>query len=125
MKAWLIHYFYTHDMASQFDVDSCGVFAPFKLPPSKEAIAVMQERGIDISAHKSKPISATLINEADKIIVMTPEHKFSLQETAVVDESKILVLHIADPIGKGKVYYEKTFEDIQTKIKENINWIIG
>ena len=43
-------------------------------PPSPAAVAALGARGIDISAHRSRRLSAPLVNEADLILGLTREH---------------------------------------------------
>jgi protein-tyrosine phosphatase len=43
-------------------------------PPTDEAIAVMNEHGLDIIAHRSRPLSAATVADADLILGMTRTH---------------------------------------------------
>ncbi len=45
------------------------------MPASANAVAAMQELGIDISAHRSANIDADVLSEADLVLTMTEAHK--------------------------------------------------
>ena len=49
-------------------------------PATNEAITVTQKQGIDLSSHRAKHINANLLNWADIVLVMTPEHKVDILE---------------------------------------------
>lgn len=66
---------------AQHRVESAGVWAVDDYPASANAIAVMAERGIDITDHIAHTITAHDMAEADLILVMTREHEQVLQNT--------------------------------------------
>jgi protein-tyrosine phosphatase len=107
-----------------FSVKSCGVYAPLNMKASPDAVSVMQSEGMDISDHVSKNIDDDLAAEADKVLVMTGEHQFSLLSRYPQLKDKILVLDIVDPIGRGAKAYNETLNLIKAKIKENLSWIV-
>src|SRR5205823_2823196 len=51
-------------------------------PAAPEAVAVLQRRGIDISAHRSRRLSGPLVAGADLILGMTREH---VREVALLE----------------------------------------
>jgi protein-tyrosine-phosphatase len=60
---------------------SAGVWAVDDHPASDNAIAVMAERGVDISDHIAHTITASDVAEADLILVMTKEHDQVIRHT--------------------------------------------
>jgi len=54
-------------------VHSAGTMAWNASPPS-EAVTVMEEMGIDISSHRSRPLSVELVDRADVVLGMTRDH---------------------------------------------------
>jgi len=112
-------------LAHLFEVDSCGVYAPINMTASPDAVKVMKECGIDISLHRSKSISEEMVDEADKIIVMTKDHELAIRNAFKKIDNKIMVLHVSDPIGRGRSIYGDTLDEIKEKIKENIEWVLG
>ena len=64
------------------------------------------EKGIDISGHISRQITAEDIMSADKIICLSPSHKAALLSAGVKD-SKLFLLGggISDPYGGNFLIY--------------------
>ncbi len=60
---------------------SAGVWAEDGEPASKNAVATMAERGIDIGDHRSHSLSAEEIAGAELILVMTHEHARMVRQT--------------------------------------------
>ena len=81
-----------HEGGDGFDVVSAGT-RPTRLRP--EAVAAMQELGIDISAHWSKPVEAFAGREFDYVITVCD----SARESCPVFPAKTERIHwsIADP----------------------------
>lgn len=98
-------------------VDSAGVFAEIGKNATDEAINAMKKRGIDLTYHKTKPLTDELINMADIILVMTEAHK---QLISAVAPDKIYTLKeyaggegdISDPFGGDDEEYDRTADEI-------------
>jgi protein-tyrosine-phosphatase len=75
MAAGLLRQRLGHEgLDSRYQVDSVGVWALEGRAASPYAVAVMAERGIDISGHVAHTITADDIAEADLVLVMGREH---------------------------------------------------
>jgi protein-tyrosine-phosphatase len=61
------------------DVASAGTWAAAGEPATDEAILVCEARGIDLSAHRSRPLEREDIDDADVVLGMTSVH---IQEVA-------------------------------------------
>lgn len=98
---------------------SCG-FSCAGERASENAVAVMKEIGVDISAHRSKTVSRDLIC-ADKIFCMGESHKNALI-TAGVNPKNISVLGggISDPYGQSKEVYRKCRDEITEAINSSL-----
>ena len=106
--------------------------ASFKgMPPTQEAIQVMSEQGIDVSAHRSSPLSNAMIEEADLILVMEKRHKEDILNRGfgardemhllsefgrTEKEDKLVDPDVPDPIGKPLEFYRKVFAIIRESI---------
>lgn len=104
---------------------SAGIIASNGLPASPNAIKVMEEIDIDISDHKTSPLTRELVDDADIVFVMTQWHKlevigllekpgkeiYLIKELApeALDEN----LDIQDPIGKPAEVYRKCRDEIK------------
>jgi protein-tyrosine phosphatase len=54
-------------------IDTSG-FGPVGLPPIDEAVAAMERRGLDVSAHRSSPTTASVVEDADLILTAERDH---------------------------------------------------
>jgi len=56
------------------EIRSCGTHANEGDPASENGVTACQEKDIDISAHRSQPLSAELIEWADQVLCMEENH---------------------------------------------------
>ena len=102
---------------------SAGVSTYPGQPPSAHAVEVLEELGIDISQHRSKPLSEKVIDEADWIVAMTRSHLDSIIYLFPRAAEKVYLLRefepgapsldVADPIGMGLEAYRAAREIIR------------
>ena len=98
-------------------VDSAGVFALIGECAADNAILAMEKYDIDLSLHRTKPLTEELIDMADVILVMTEAHKI-LVESMAGDKVHTLLEYagsegdISDPYGGDMEEYEETAEEI-------------
>jgi protein-tyrosine phosphatase len=86
------------------DVESAGTAAMPGLGASGNAIEAMRQRGIDITGHRSRPITVDALLAADYIWVMTRSHLEALVRSAPEVAGRVALVDptgdaIADPIG--------------------------
>lgn len=82
-------------------------------PANENSVKVMAEKGIDISGHISKCITAYDIENADKIICMTNSHRQILISRGVQsDKIYVLADGIPDPFGHSCETYRKCRDSI-------------
>jgi len=107
-----------------FNVISAGVFAAGGMPASVEAVEAMKEYGVDLSSHRSQPISMQLIQEADVIYCMTETQCYVLSEMMPSAAEKIHRLSpevdIEDPMGMDSSAYISTAENIRYWLEQRI-----
>ena len=89
---------------------------------SLPAISVMEEYGLDITAHRAQPVTERIVNEADDIYVMSAMHKKILLDWMPSLEGKVKLLDpegrdIEDPIGGSLERYRKCAESINACIR--------
>jgi protein-tyrosine phosphatase len=53
---------------------SAGTNAVADIPPTDDAFAVMKDEGLDISAHRSRPVATDEVERADVVVTMTRAH---------------------------------------------------
>lgn len=66
-------------LAPDIQVGSAGTMDWSGQPAHEYAIAAMAERGLDLSAHRSRRLSEYLVDESDLIVVMTRNHGWAVQ----------------------------------------------
>jgi protein-tyrosine-phosphatase len=66
---------------SRYQVTSAGTWGVNGHPASENAVIVMAERGVDISTHRARTITAADVADADLILVMSREHLLLLEST--------------------------------------------
>lgn len=104
-------------------IDSAGLWAVPGNAASENAVEALSEMGIDLSCHRSKPLSNDLIEQADIILVMTSEHKsmlipYASDKTYTLLEYADMEGDVSDPYG-GDIYtYERTAQQIYEALKK-------
>lgn len=98
-------------------IESAGLFANVGGTASDEAIEALDNMGIDLTFHQTKPITEELIEKSDIILAMTQAHKELLKPMA---GDKVYTLKeyagdsgdISDPYGVDLEEYEETAKEI-------------
>lgn len=119
-------------LESRYEVRSAGTWATTGSPAAAYARQVMAERGIDISEHRSRDISAEDVAGVDLILVMTEAQREALLAEFPGARSKTYLLSemigkrydIADPYGSGRAYYEYCAEDLSSIIEVGFGRIL-
>jgi L-threonylcarbamoyladenylate synthase len=92
-----------------YKISSAGIMAAPGWQASPEAIEVCSAKGVDISGHRTTPISARLIEQSDYIFVMCEHHRKAVLENSPDAARKMSLLDtrdIPDPIGgSAKDYF--------------------
>ena len=111
------------------EVASAGTGAPREAPPTSYAILTMVEKGIDISAHRSRLMTREMSNEADLILVMERNHQRFIEQLDPSTRGKVFLLkqfdrqhmeedpEIDDPIGTELDFYRICGEILEKEIK--------
>jgi protein-tyrosine-phosphatase len=100
--------------ASGVEVESAGTAAADGAPAMPEAIAAARERGLDLDAHRTKALTPALVESADHILVMTPEHGRRVQD--LFPAASVTCLDVEDPIGRGAAAYEAAWQQLELSI---------
>jgi protein-tyrosine-phosphatase len=108
-------------------VSSMGVRGLESAPASAMAIKVCLDRGIDISAHRSRPLNIEELAAADIIFTMEPAQKEYVQLFSPSSRENTFLLgawpgkesaksRINDPMGGSEATYIKIFQTIEKHI---------
>ena len=101
--------------------ESAGVAAWDGQPATPEAVEAMREIGIDVSAHRSRKLTAEMAVRADVILAMTEGHRREIVFwiPAVKDKTFLVkgfgldkARNVADPIGLPVEAYRHTRDEL-------------
>jgi protein-tyrosine phosphatase len=117
--------------ASGWRVESAGTWAPEGQPAAEFSRQVMQERGLDISDHRSQSITRELMRAFDLILTMEENHKEALRVEFPEFAEKVYLLsemvgddhNIEDPIGRSKVEYQAAADELDRLITQGFQKI--
>lgn len=114
-KKWLAEKFHCNlDSIEQlgYKVFSAGVMASSEMPASAEAAEIARENGLDLSAHRSRPLDVALIRSCDWIFALGRSHRDRIVSWCpdVADRCRLLdeTGDIPDPIGADLDVYRRT-----------------
>ena len=116
-EGWL-----NHKLAGKgWVAESAGVAAWGGDPASPEAVEVMREIGIDISAHRNRPLTRALVNEAAIILAMTDGHRREIERHFPEAAAKVRLVKsfgaaptedVADPFGASADVYRHVRDEL-------------
>ena len=109
---------------SDVEVSSAGTSAWDGSPASDGALLVGMERGLDLSQHRSRLLTAEIVNEADLILVMSPSHLSRVKELDPDAKAHLLAgfasgregRSVQDPFGGDLAAYRDTVDDLEAEL---------
>ncbi len=116
-----------------FSVASAGVAAFPGCPASHDAVFVMKEIGINISSHRSQPVSESLVRRASLVFAMTESHLAELDSRFPAHRKKFFLVNefqksnrgIPDPIGQGQGVYRNCRDSLKSAVGEIANRLLS
>jgi protein-tyrosine phosphatase len=95
-----------------FQVLSAGLAAMMEGPAAEEAVAVAADYGADLSRHRSRPLTADLVAQADYLVAMTHSHLLAVgdQYPHLGPRPQLFSPEgedVADPIGCDQQAYQE------------------
>ena len=110
--------------APGISVDSAGLSAMVDYEADATGQAVARDRGIDMSEHKAKQVTRSLIGQSDLILVMDDEHLSRLHRKYPDSRGKSFKLgklkgdkNIVDPYLKSQSFFELVFNEIDEAVE--------
>jgi protein-tyrosine phosphatase len=90
-----------------------------------EAVATLEEKGLDLTGHVSQPLSDRLVEHADLILTMTAGHREAVIARWPTVRERVANLSlsgqdIADPIGGSEEIYRQCAQQIEAEIKARV-----
>ncbi len=114
-------------------VDSAGTWALDGEMAAKNSRQVMAQRGLDISGHRAKTVSAELLEEYDLILTMEQGHKEALRIEFPAIAGRVFMLGemagtlnpIDDPFGQSLPAYEAAAKKIDQMLAQGMRRIVA
>jgi protein-tyrosine-phosphatase len=94
-------------LADTTSVESAGMETADGMMATEEAVTVMREFGIDISAHRSRVLDRLNLADYDLIVALSPRIAQHLTLARNVLRQRVRVLDIQDPYGRGLAAYRQ------------------
>ncbi|MGI8707160.1 MAG: hypothetical protein ACR2LG_02990 [Actinomycetota bacterium] len=74
------------------EVASSGTWAEAGYGAAESAVNALRERGIDLSAHRTRPLDPDEVNQADLVVAMTSVHVREILEVAPEAAGKLVMI---------------------------------
>ena len=110
--------------APGISVDSAGLSAMVDYEADATGQAVARDRGVDMSEHKAKQVTRSLIGQSDLILVMDDEHLSRLHRKYPDSRGKSFKLgklkgdkNIVDPYLKSQSFFELVVNEIDEAVE--------
>lgn len=101
------------------DISSAGLGALVGQPADAHALALMQQQGLDIGAHRARQLESWMLGAADLVLVMETEQKRHVEQQHPLCRGKVFRLgeagkyDIADPYQQEWEAFRESAELIQ------------
>jgi protein-tyrosine-phosphatase len=109
-------------LSEDIEISSAGSSAMEGLPASDLAVQVAGKHGIELSKHRTRLLSRSLVIQADLIVTMATKHRqtVGILEPSALEHTYLLTDlcdevdgDVPDPIGGDNDVYERTFAIIE------------
>lgn len=117
--------------ADQWHIASAGTWARYGAPAAILSQQVVQEMGLDISAHQSQPVTLELVEQSDLILTMEGQQKEGLILQFEPYAGRIFMLSemvgriedVPDPVGGVFADYQATAQKIRRFLSAGLDKI--
>ncbi|MCK4412444.1 MAG: low molecular weight protein arginine phosphatase [Candidatus Eisenbacteria sp.] len=109
-------------VAAGIRISSAGTAAIDGQPAAREAQEVCREVGCDLSAHRSRRLTRSMLGQSDLVLVMEEHHRQAVELLTPELEGKVMLLGemagqnpgapVADPIGEPLERYREVREQL-------------
>ena len=116
-----------------WEAESAGVFASSGSPASTNAIEALRELDVDLTQHKSQPITDELVKKSSLIVTMTESHAAHIREWFPKVGNKVCLINsfgtskvpadVSDPFGGSLNTYKQTRDEIDRALSDLILFI--
>jgi protein-tyrosine phosphatase len=105
-------------------VSSAGIAALVGRPADPAAQELMRERGLDISAHRARQLTAEMLDDADLVLVMEEGHKRAVEQLHPPSRGRVQLLgrfghfDVPDPFRGSRADFERALALIDRGIAD-------
>jgi protein arginine phosphatase len=107
------------------NVMSAGAMAMPGSRATPQAVDALRTMGVDLSRHRSRPLTVELVHQADMIYTMGRNHAMAVMSLVPSAADKVTTLardrEIDDPIGSDLGVYQELAGELQTLIQDRLN----
>ena len=107
------------------NVISAGSFAMPGARATPQAVEALRDLGVDLSRHRSRPLSVELIHQADVVYTMGRSHAMAAVSLVPSAAEKVMTLapgrDIDDPIGSDLAVYRSLAGELRSLISGRLN----
>lgn len=116
------------------EVESAGSGAIAGSAASDGALLVALEQGVDLSEHRSRPLSSELVQDADVVLGMASQHVEVARRLGAGDRAELLTSYatrggrdagVSDPFGAGLDVYRQTFAELRELVGRALDRIVA
>ncbi len=104
-------------LGATVQVESAGISAVDGASAASDAIQTMRERGLDISAHRSRSLSTLNLRDFDLVVALTRTIAQDIRRGGV-EPSRVAVLNVPDPYNKELDVYRATAAAIERGLQK-------
>jgi L-threonylcarbamoyladenylate synthase len=109
-----------------FQVGSAGLLAAPGSPASAGALEAARRAGLSLTAHRSRPVTAALLADSDRIYAMSYEHLLRLQQLFPREAAHAEMLDpagddVSDPFGGPVEDYLSCFSRLEALLRARIS----
>jgi protein-tyrosine phosphatase len=116
-----------------WEAQSAGVYAASGTPASRNAIEALRELDMDLTGHRSQPLTAELVAQSTLIVTMTHGHRFLILDCFPEVGNRVFLINsfgtskvpadISDPFGGSLSTYKRIRDEIDRALSDLILFI--
>jgi len=101
------------------DVNSAGVAALVGRPADPAAVALLGERGLDLSAHRARQLTAGMVEGVDLVLVMEKRHVADVEALTPAARGRVHLVgrfggfEVPDPYRKDRAAFQEALALIE------------
>jgi len=118
---------------SGWEATSAGTYAAGGHPASENAVMALKELKVDLSKHRSQPLTAEVVESADIIVTMTAEHRHHILDNFPAVGNRVFLIKsfgtskvpadVSDPFGGSLNTYKRIRDEIDRALSDLILFI--